>query len=261
MMCLMENPLVSVIIPTYNRKGIVMDTINSVYAQDYQNTEVIVIDDGSTDGTSDFLQSLDYPIRLYSQSNAGVSSARNLGIKYAAGEYLVFLDSDDIWLRSFVSSMVQFFRDNQNFNVAYSDQFVMQNQVIQDITRVEREGRKDKIRFPGIVEVVPFHPSVVMMEKTLCNEIGYFDESLLVFQDVEYWNRISLKHSFGFVDKPLCIKKESGSYSHLSKFRDHAFMIEESTRYLNLYEKYAFDDDQKLAVQLSREMLLRYTVS
>ena len=91
-------PMVSVIIPTYNRADLVSETIDSVLAQSYRDFEVIVVDDGSTDASGEVLARYGEQIRVVLQENAGEAVARNAGIRVASGEYVGFLDSDDIWL-------------------------------------------------------------------------------------------------------------------------------------------------------------------
>ncbi|MBM2835200.1 MAG: glycosyl transferase [Candidatus Brocadiaceae bacterium] len=93
-----ENVQVSVVIPTYNRAPYVIMAIESVLAQSYQDYEIIVVDDGSTDGTRDVLEPYRDRIRYMYQDNKGVSAARNTGIQESRGEWIAFLDSDDEWL-------------------------------------------------------------------------------------------------------------------------------------------------------------------
>ena len=90
-------PLVSIILPTYNRADTIRRAIRSVEAQTYTNWELIVIDDGSTDGTADQVAGLDARVRIIRQGNQGTAGARNAGLKASRGEYLAFLDSDDEW--------------------------------------------------------------------------------------------------------------------------------------------------------------------
>lgn len=91
-------PRFSVIIPTYNRLELLREALASVWAQTFTDYEVIVVEDGSSDGTWEYLQSLGSRVRAFRQQNAGPGAARNLGAKHATGEYLAFLDSDDLWL-------------------------------------------------------------------------------------------------------------------------------------------------------------------
>src|SRR5215510_6541262 len=90
-------PFFSVIIPTFNRADLLASTLESVFAQRCKEFEVIVVDDGSTDGTINYLKSLRKHVSVYQQSNRGAGAARNLGVRYAKGKYLAFLDSDDVW--------------------------------------------------------------------------------------------------------------------------------------------------------------------
>src|SRR5262245_55801056 len=92
-----EIPLFSVIIPTFNRAGLLAGTLESVFAQRFKELEIIVVDDGSTDGTMDYLQSLGKRVIVLQQPNQGAGAARNLGAGHAKGIYLAFLDSDDLW--------------------------------------------------------------------------------------------------------------------------------------------------------------------
>ena len=90
-------PMFSVIIPTYNRADLIRAALDSVFAQEFKGYEVIVVDDGSTDSTREILESYDNRIRLFTQGNKGPGAARNLGLEHATGEYVTFLDSDDLW--------------------------------------------------------------------------------------------------------------------------------------------------------------------
>src|SRR5262249_33550585 len=90
-------PLFSVIVPTFNRAALLVNTLESVFSQRFRDFEIIVVDDGSTDETMDYLHSLGKQVRVFRQSNWGAGAARNLGARRAQGEYLAFLDSDDLW--------------------------------------------------------------------------------------------------------------------------------------------------------------------
>ena len=94
---LASEPLFSVIVPTFNRAELLGGTVESVFAQGCRDFEIIVVDDGSTDGTMDYLQSVEKHVRVFQQPNRGAGAARNLGARHAQGRYLAFLDSDDLW--------------------------------------------------------------------------------------------------------------------------------------------------------------------
>ena len=97
---------VSVVIPSYNRKDIIGRAIDSVLAQTYKDIEIIVVDDGSTDGTAEYIQKTFPNIKIFIQENNGAASARNLGISKADGEYIAFLDTDDYWLPEKIAKQV-----------------------------------------------------------------------------------------------------------------------------------------------------------
>ncbi|AVK63332.1 glycosyl transferase family 2 [Lactobacillus sp. CBA3606] len=119
----MSEPLISVIMPVYNSANYIAAAIHSVFAQTYKNLELIIVDDGSTDGTSKIVQSFSGDVRLRyfkSANNAGVASARNIGLRNMRGAYVAFIDSDDIWLKNKLSVQLQFIEKNKiDFTYSY----------------------------------------------------------------------------------------------------------------------------------------------
>jgi glycosyltransferase involved in cell wall biosynthesis len=114
-------PKVSVIIPTYNSSAWIRECINSVLCQSYPNFEIIVVDDGSRDSTPEVLREFDGKIHMLQQEHTGIGSARNAGIDQADGEFLAFLDSDDIWMNGKISKQVEFLLHNPQYCFIYSD--------------------------------------------------------------------------------------------------------------------------------------------
>ena len=118
------NPLVSIIIPTYNREKFLLYALESVKAQTYKNWELIVIDDGSTDNTENicrnFAKSIDQPFKYFYQENQGVASARNYGLKVAKGDFIAFLDSDDRWYPWHISKNLKAFKYNKDLDFVFS---------------------------------------------------------------------------------------------------------------------------------------------
>ena len=121
------NPLVSVIIPTYNREWSLNRAIDSVLAQDYKNFELIVVDDGSTDATPELLSTYGDAIVMIRQENSGVSAARNRGVKEAAGELISFLDSDDYWLPKKLTTQVDFFLSHPEALICQTEEIWIKN--------------------------------------------------------------------------------------------------------------------------------------
>ena len=203
---------ISVVIPTYNRYDFLKRALASVDAQTYLPKEVIVIDDGSTDNTSQIQK--DFPqIQYFHQENAGVSSARNLGIKKSSCEWIAFLDSDDTWHENKLQEQVFFHRENPNILMSYTDEKWIRD--AQEV-KIPKKFRK----FGGYI----FHeclshciiaPSASLLHRSLFGEVGVFDESLEVCEDYDLWLRIAAKHQIGLVDKKL-ITKYAGHEDQLS---------------------------------------------
>ena len=149
-------PLVSVVIPTYNRKNKVVEAINSVISQNFESIEILVIDDGSTDGTAEFLTSLSLPITVITKSNGGVSSARNTGIKASKGKYVAFLDSDDLWLPGKLAAQVDFLNNHPEIPLVYTDQYLNIDGKNLDQTRFERNTPKDTMLLSAFIDLTPF---------------------------------------------------------------------------------------------------------
>src|SRR5258708_6914008 len=116
-------PLVSIIIPAYNRKAMLFDAVASVLAQSYRDWELIVVDDGSTDGTADDLHArFGSRVRLIAQSRRGVAAARNLGVRSARGDYIAFLDSDDFWLPRKLERQMAFMEESADRRISQTEE-------------------------------------------------------------------------------------------------------------------------------------------
>ena len=253
---------VSVIIPTYNRKNIVENAIRSVCAQSFSDYEIIVIDDGSTDGTNEYLESLNLPIKIVSKQNGGVSSARNIGIRNAKGKYIAFLDSDDSWLPDKLKTQVEYLESHIDIPLVYTDEYIEVNGSVLPKTRFQRanvgDDVKDNFLLPGFVQKTPIHTSAVMVRKKILDEVGYFNETLKIHEDSELWNRISVKYKFGYIDIPLAIFRYKDGADHLMKDFHSESSKEEGRKYLKLYEdihKNDMTNEIKKSIQDSYEIL------
>jgi len=194
---------ITVVIPAYNRYTFLKRAISSVLAQTYSVSEIIVIDDGSTDET--FKIQEDFPsIKYIFQPNAGVSSARNLGIKNAKSEWIAFLDSDDEWHQEKIEAQVAFHKANSEFLMSYTDEVWFRNS---EAVKIPKKFHKygGEI-FKHCLSHCIIAPSAVLMHKSLFNECGIFDESLEVCEDYDLWLRIAFENRVGLVDKKLIIK-------------------------------------------------------
>ena len=110
-------PLVSIIIPTYNREKIIGRAIDSVFAQTWQNFEIIVLDDGSQDNTKAVVEAYGPKVKYFYQGNKGIAGARNGGMRHAGGDYLAFLDSDDYWLPAKLEKQMALFGEHPEYGM------------------------------------------------------------------------------------------------------------------------------------------------
>ena len=219
---LKEKPLVSVIIPTFNRGWVVAEAVQSVIAQEYQPLEIIVVDDGSTDNTREELMPFMEKIVLVTQKNMGVSAARNTGIRRSHGSLVAFLDSDDLWLPGKISTQVDFFNMNPDAMICQTEEIWIRNS-----KRVNPKKKHKKLSgmiFEPSLHLCLVSPSAVMIKKSLFDIKGYFDEELKACEDYDLWLRISSTIPVHLIDRLLIVKrgghKDQLSNNHsLDKYR------------------------------------------
>jgi glycosyltransferase involved in cell wall biosynthesis len=209
-----KTPLVSVIIPTYNRGWIVKEAIDSVLEQDFSDYELIVVDDGSDDNTPTILKAYGKKIIVLHQANKGVSAARNRGIAAASGRLIAFLDSDDLWLPRKLSAQVKFFKD-------HPDAVINQTQERWIRSGVPLNPKKRHHKFSGMIferslALCLVSPSAVMIKKSLFGTVGIFDEHLPACEDYDLWLRISCCYPVHLIETALIIKR-GGHDDQLSK--------------------------------------------
>ena len=237
-----ENPLVSVIIPTYNRGWILKEAIDSVLAQEFTDFELIVVDDGSTDNTQDILNSYKEDIVVLRQDNKGVSSARNRGIVSASGRFIAFLDSDDLWLPGKLFVQVDFFNANPEALICQTEEIWIRNGI-----RVNPKKRHRK--FSGNIFELSLYlclvsPSAVMIKQSLFEKTGLFDESLPACEDYDMWLRVSCRYPVYLIDTPLIIKR-GGHDDQLSKSSGlDRYRIQSLKK---IIESNSLTDEQKMA--------------
>ncbi len=198
-----SNPLVSVIVPTYDGEAFVRETIDSVLAQDYAPLEVIVCDDGSRDGTLAILESYGSKIKLVRQKNQGVAAARNRAAEDAGGEWITFLDHDDVWEKNLLTELVPLVTKDASTAVAYADAWVID-------ASGEKRGRRGT--FLHYAEGDVFEPllhgnfmpvETTLMKTSLFRAIGGCDVSLRYLEDYELCLRLAKQTHIAFHREPL----------------------------------------------------------
>ena len=204
---------ISVIIPTYNRVDVLQRALQSVVEQTYPATEIIVVDDGSTDNSAEMVNDLFPQVRYFKQDNHGVSHARNQGIKKAKGDWLAFLDSDDTWLPNKLASQVGALNDQPDFKICHTEEIWIRNGV-----RVNAMNKHKKIGgwiFQHCLPLCAMSPSSIMMHHSVLDNVGDFDESLPACEDYDLWLRLTANYPVLFLEEPL-INKYGGHEDQLS---------------------------------------------
>lgn len=199
-------PKVSVIIPTYNRLPMLKEAVHSVLAQDYEDMELIVVDDGSTDGTGEEIKGYGGRVRLIQFStNKGVSAARNKGILNARGKYIAFLDSDDLWVKGKMKIQTTFLDENPHYPICYTDEIWIRKG--RRVNPMEKHAKYSGWIFEKCLPLCIISPSSAMMRKSLFSKVGLFDEALPVCEDYDFWLRVSSRFPIFFINQKLIIKR------------------------------------------------------
>lgn len=197
-------PTVSVIIPTYNRHELVREAIASVLAQSFSDFELIVVDDGSEDGTAEAVR--EFPeVRYVYQPNRGVSAARNHGVFLSTGALIAFLDSDDLWQPQKIEQQVKFLIECPEAQICQTEEIWLRNGVRVNPHNKHRKAGGDI--FARSLELCLVSPSSVMMRRELFERMGGFDETLPACEDYDLWLRIAATTPIHLIETPLVIKR------------------------------------------------------
>ena len=208
-------PLITVIIPTYNYGRFIGETISSILAQTYENLEVIVVDDGSKDNTRQIVESFGEGVRYIYQENAGVSAARNNGIRNSKGEFIAMLDADDIWLPYKLDKQMEFFEKNPSVGVV-----CCQTECInKDGEVLSRRNRKDHPDRKKLYEDLLFHNrvgggSVGLIKKECFDKVGLFDErpEFKAVEDWDMWIKLAKIYHIRMLQEVL-VQVRAGDYN------------------------------------------------
>ena len=194
---------ISVIIPAHNSVQTLARAIDSVLEQSYKADEIIVVDDGSTDATSEVAKMYD-EVSLLRQKNMGVSSARNNGVMMAANEWIAFLDSDDTWHPEKLKEQAAYHRKNKGCKVSCTDEVWIRDD--KEVSIPKKFQKPQVATFESCLSYCNIVPSSVLMQKKLFDRLGGFDESLEVCEDYDLWLRILREEPIALVDQKLVTK-------------------------------------------------------
>lgn len=200
--------MLTIIIPTYDRLPYLKNAINSVSCQIYRHFQLIIVDDGSTDGTADYVQKLNNKenLRYLRIPHSGMpGKVRNAGTRLATGEYLAFLDSDDLWKPEKLTRQIAFFEEHPEIRICHTREIWQRGEKI--VSQAGQKHRRSGDIFADALTKCIIGPSTVMMRRELFEEFGGFREDLEIAEDYELWLRITAKTPVGYIDEPLVIKR------------------------------------------------------
>lgn len=214
----MDHPKVTVVIPTYNREGFIGAAIGSVLAQTFADFELIVVDDGSTDGTAAVVAAIRDPrIRYTRQEHRGISAAMNHGLRAARGAYIARLDSDDVWLPELLETEVAVLDARPEVGAAYAR------------GRGVDEGGRPTLDVWGMAERFPgdsfrsmlygdFTCNITVVARRECFErAGWFDETMVTNEDWDLWLRVARHYRFAYTDRVLAhFRRHQGNITGLA---------------------------------------------
>lgn len=196
----MNNPKVSVIIPVYNGEKFIEEAIKSVFNQDYNNIECIVVDDGSTDESASIAKKFERIIYLRHE-NTGVAAARNLGVRRASGEYLAFLDADDVWDIKKLAIQISYMEENQDIGYSFTKHSLLLAEGMQELPVWVRTHQYER-------EMTAYIPSALVVRRSVFEAVGNFDENYQVAEDSDWFMRArDAGFKLGVVEESLLKKR------------------------------------------------------
>jgi glycosyltransferase involved in cell wall biosynthesis len=196
---------VSVVVPTHNRRAMLLEAIDSAFAQSTQAFELIVIDDGSTDETAEHLTRLDKTIRFERIDHCGPGAARNRGVELARAPLIAFLDSDDLWAPTKLERQLAFMRANPDCAISQTNEIWIRNG--RRVNPGLRHRKRSGDIFIDSLRTCLISMSATMMRTDLFLSLTGFDESMLAAEDYDLWLRILIDHEAGLFDEPLVTRR------------------------------------------------------
>ncbi|MCH7549008.1 MAG: glycosyltransferase family 2 protein [Candidatus Krumholzibacteriota bacterium] len=200
----MDTSSVTALLPTHNRSVLLRRALASVCNQTSPPDEIIVVDDGSTDDTGEWLPR-EYPrVRYIRQEQRGVSAARNRGIQAAAGDWIALLDSDDEWLPQKLERQLSALREAPEYRLCHTDELWIRNG--RRVNPMRKHTKRGGWIFVHCLPLCAISPSSALLHRSLFTELGTFDESLPACEDYDMWLRVCSRYPVLFVDEALVVK-------------------------------------------------------
>lgn len=248
---------IAVVIPSFNRLALLQRALDSVLAQTVSVAEIIVVDDGSSDGTTAILQPSYPQVRFLLQENRGVSVARNAGIAAAGGDWIALLDSDDVWHPDKIARQMQAIAAAPDYLICHSNEVWIRRGV--RVNPMRKHTKTGGRIFQQCLPRCVISPSTVMLNRVMFDELGYFDESLPACEDYDLWLRFCARYPVLYVEEALVTKygghedQLSRRYWGMDRFRIQALHNIIST------DKLA-DDDRHAAIKVMLDKITIYLI-
>ena len=233
----MNGEPLSVVIPCYNAARYISSAIDSVLEQQWPGLEIVVVDDGSTDGSADLVAARYPQVRLIRQANAGVAEARNRGIRESSGRWIAFLDADDLWLPGKLLAQSALLRDDPSARMAYAAWQVWQSEQATPEASERATllaGADDPARwagasgwiYPELLLDCAVWTSTVVAQRSLFDEIGAFDGGLRVGEDYDLWLRASRVTPILRVERPCALyRTHAASITHAAPRENYRAIV------------------------------------
>lgn len=213
-----NKPLISVIVPTYNRAHIISRAIRSIFSQGYDYIEVIIVDDASSDNTEEVVKAFQKDNIIYRRlsNNSGASAARNEGINIAKGDFIAFLDSDDEWLSDMINRQLAIFKNNPTIDASFTAFIRHYGNNPEYIAPTKKNNNKKMLE--SLLRNNFITAQTLMLKRACINELGGFDESLSHREDWDLGIRLISSKKFYFIDQPLAVVYETpGNLSSMTE--------------------------------------------
>lgn len=226
----MSNPLVSIIIPTYNRSDYLDVSVQSALNQTYNNIEIIIVDDGSKVNYAESISNKYAKCNYYYKSNGGLASARNFGVSLAKGDYVAFLDDDDFWKLDKLEKQVDILNKNPSIDCVHSSAAVVDengNLTGQCIGAAQNKVHKRSgYVFWNALGVWVVKSPTPLIRKQVFQPDLLFDETIKVGEDVDFYQRMFFRHRVHYINEPLAFYREYNNQERLSVQREKYIGIE-----------------------------------
>lgn len=244
----MAAPLVSIIIPLYNKEDVIKEALNTVLAQTFSDYECIIINDGSTDNSLKVAYSIkDSRFKVITQPNGGVSRARNRGIKEARGEYITFLDADDLWKPDFLETLLSLRKRYPHCSVFGSAVSILslegksQDPVQRNFT-FETSGELNNYFEVASSSFPPLHSSAILVHKDALNSIGGFPVGVKSGEDLLTWAKLAVHNKIAYTRNPLAYYR----FSIKPAIQKESFRLPDENDYVGRELKRLFHENQNI---------------